>query len=182
MLTPKRMVGPLFSGDAQKDFTALSRAFQDYLLSLEHPGAITLTEGSVNGSPIGEDDPDTGKFTTLEVTTSSTFPTGTAPNATVTAGAGTFTTVSGVVSYTKVGDRILFRVAVTITTNGTAATYVNVAMPINAAEVTGFGGVTATGVGLAAAINAGNLTIFKYDGTYPGADGVVLYVSGSYRV
>src|SRR5688572_6381929 len=105
MLTPLRL--PTFqpSGDWVRDGPLLHKWLQDYFLSLERVGALAITEASLDGSPVGASDADTGKFTTLEVTTSSTFPTGTT-TPTVTAGSGTLTTVSATLSYTKIGNRV----------------------------------------------------------------------------
>ena len=102
---------------------------------------------------------------------------------TPTSGGGTFTTVSASVNYTKVGRLVSYDCTVTITTNGTANTYVLVPMPFTAAELTGQSGTNQTDIlGLCGYVSGSNLLIKKYDGTYPGADGKVLEMSGSYRV
>lgn len=103
-----------------------------------------------------------------------------------TAGAGTFTTVSAALSYTRIADRVLFDVTVTITTNGTASADVRVTLPFTAASnATAVGRETAVGgkelAGTIAA--AGNTVIItNYDNTYPGGTGTVLTVSGVFRV
>lgn len=131
---------------------------------------------------IGSGTANTGKFTTLEVTTSSVFPVS-ATTPTVTAGAGAFTSVTGAVASVKIGNRRFYTVTVAITTNGTAATYVSVPMPDAAAETTGStGSISNNGIALSGYVTGSNLIIYKYDGTYPGADGLTLVMSGSYRV
>lgn len=102
---------------------------------------------------------------------------------TPTAGGGSFTSVSAAVNYTKIGNLVRVRVAVTITTNGTAATYVSIPMPFNASETTAIAGSHNSGTyGLCGYVTAGNMIVFKYDGTYPGADGTTLQMSCVYRV
>lgn len=182
MLTRQRLPVFIPTGDWKVDAPNLHKWISDYWFELEKKGALTITEASVDDTPIGASGPDTGKFTTLEVTTSSTFPTS-STTPTVTAGGGAFTTVSGAVRSVKIGDRRFYTATVVITTNGTAATYVVVPMPDAAAETTASSGVDATNpVALTGYVTGSNLLIYKYDGTYPGADGKTLVMSGSYRV
>lgn len=77
MLTRKRFALPRETGDAVKDLKELGRVIHEYLLSLEQKGSLAIDQASVDGTPIGATTPSTGKFTTLEVTTSSVFPVGT---------------------------------------------------------------------------------------------------------
>src|SRR6187551_965140 len=51
---------------------------------------------------------------------------------TITAGTGTFTTVSGAGRYKKIGRVVHLFILVTITTNGTAASWVQATLPVNA--------------------------------------------------
>lgn len=109
---------------------------------------------------------------------------------TVTSGSGTLTTVSASGYYqidaedTRYVD---FRLAVSITTNGTGATDIRATLPFTS---------TSDGVGSAIAaydstaslalagyvgVGVGYVRILKYDGTYPGADGKSLQVTGRYR-
>lgn len=182
MFTRKRFQAPPKTGDGGKDFDAFARSISEHLRYLEDPGALEVTEATLNSSPVGEDDPSTGKFTTLEVTTSSVFPTS---NTTPTPSSfgGTITTVSGAVRAQRVGDRASYTVTVTITTNGTGSGFIQVTMPFSAAETTPTHGVNATSpVALTGFISGTTLRIYKYDGTYPGADNTTLVMSGSYRV
>jgi hypothetical protein len=143
-----------FSGDWQEDRFRLVMALQKDDDGLEQPGALHLSEFALD--------------------TTSTTPT-------VTAGSGTLTTATSAVEGQVVGNRFEFTATVTITTNGTGATDIRLALPYSAAEITGLCGYKA-GVSLAAAVStAGLVVITNYDGTYPGADGAVLRISGSYR-
>ncbi len=103
---------------------------------------------------------------------------------TPTSGSGTFTSVSSVVKTMKDGDRVFYDVAVSITTNGTAATSVKVALPSTPSTAAGGGGwESAAGKALTCLANTdGILYIRLYDSTYPGADGVSLRVTGHYDI
>jgi hypothetical protein len=106
---------------------------------------------------------------------------------TVTPGSGAFTTL-GVVSgrYFTIGKITFFSASVAITTNGTAAGYVQVTLPVGgnaAADYFCIGRSQAAGKSLNAQIGSGtqNARIRNYDGTYPGADGETLEISGWYE-
>jgi len=106
---------------------------------------------------------------------------------TVTAFAGTLTTVSATGRYKRVGKTVFFSIVITITTNGTGATAVIATLPVTAsanAINTAFVGRedAVTGkllIGWAATTT--QVFIQNYDGTYPGFDGAILGVSGSYE-
>jgi hypothetical protein len=106
---------------------------------------------------------------------------------TVTAGTGTFTSAAAVGRYKQMGKTIMLRIAVTITTNGTAASYVNVTLPFatpNNEDQAMSGSETAVvGKGLRATLlkNTSNARITFYDATYPGANGHVLVIEGVYE-
>lgn len=104
---------------------------------------------------------------------------------TVTAGSGTFTTVSGATRYKQIGKTVIFSTTVTITTNGTAATFVQVQLPVTAqaANAAAFSGQrVGDSVMLSSRNNGtGTLVAWTYTGAYPGADGVTLVISGSYE-
>ncbi len=104
---------------------------------------------------------------------------------TISAGSGTLTTVSATGRWQQTGKRIDYAINISITTNGTGAQDVRATLPVPAlAGVTqvGFGRNIATGPMLQAAVFGGStLIINRYDNTYPGADGAVLIVSGSYE-
>ena len=104
---------------------------------------------------------------------------------TITASSGSFTTVSGTGLYSQIGKAILYRVAITITTNGTAAGNVLFTLPVTAAanDYVGTGRENAViGVQLMSTVNNTSGTIRKYDNTYPGGTGYQLVVTGIYEV
>lgn len=103
----------------------------------------------------------------------------------VSASAGTFTTVSAAGRYKQIGKTVFFSVAVTITVNGTAATAVVVGLPVTAqnANFTFAGRENAVTGSLLVSWMGSTTTMLiqKYDGTYLGANGYLLVVSGSYE-
>lgn len=108
---------------------------------------------------------------------------------TITANSGTFTTVSASGEYTKIGNRVLWFVKVTITTNGTAASYVICSgFPFTfGQDNTGYGRETAAlGWLLQSAGNATGsaMNFLKWDNTYPtdGSNGRTLQMNGHFRV
>lgn len=160
----------------------LNKMLLEFQRSLNAPNALTIENANgIDNSPIGATTASTGKFTTLEVTTSSTLPTVTW-TPTITAGSGTFTTVSATGKATKVGNLYLIRVVITVTTNGTAASFVRFTLPSAATEGTALAGRENgnTGKALAANCVSGNsvVDVQNYDGTYPAASGSTLYISG----
>ena len=126
---------------------------------------------------------------TLPVANGGTGDTGTAWTSytpTVSAGSGTFTSVSATGRYKTIGKTTFIQIAVTITTNGTAASNVQATLPSTAA---GFhyalnGRETnSTGLMLNAVVFSGTNLVYitKYDNTYIGANGYVLSVCGVYE-
>lgn len=102
-------------------------------------------------------------------------------SAAVSAGSGAFTTVAGSYTMVKVGRQITYRVKVAITTNGTAAGSVLVALPIaNGADLraVGTGQETAvTGASLLSIMAANSATMqitIESSGLYPGGNGYTL--------
>jgi hypothetical protein len=104
---------------------------------------------------------------------------------TLSSGTGTLTSASATGSYTKTNKTVTFQIAVTITTNGTGATYVGATLPFQAAaqEYIVAGRNNTTGKMLQGDIIAGAtvMRIFDYANVYPAADGQILYVSGTYQ-
>jgi hypothetical protein len=106
---------------------------------------------------------------------------------TIAAGSGTFTSVSATGFYTKIGNRVNYEVNIVITTNGTAASYVQFTLPFTAAATRTFPIYGRERSGLNFALAGFNLTtttgiVTKYDGTYPGSSGGILTVGGSFAV
>jgi len=107
---------------------------------------------------------------------------------TVTASAGSFTSVSASGRYKKVGKTVTVTLLITITTNGTATGAVNATLPFST-HATGqyVGAGRADGVsGKALQVIANKsgvtiCTIWNYDNTYPGASGELLKVTVTYE-
>ena len=106
---------------------------------------------------------------------------------TVTSTVGTITTSSAVGEYQITADRVVnWRAVVTITTNGTGSGVLQIGLPTTAAVATAFSGVenglTAKSIG-ATVSAAANVARCRFaDGTYPGANGAVVTINGSYKL
>jgi hypothetical protein len=104
---------------------------------------------------------------------------------TITAGSGTFTTVSATGRSRQLGKTIFFEIAVTITTNGSAAGNVVATLPftVGSAIYTAAGRETSVGKMLSGTMASGGTTIgiANYDNTYPGGSGTTLVISGTYE-
>lgn len=103
----------------------------------------------------------------------------------VTAAIGTFTSVSCALKYTKIGNRVSWNAAVTITENGTAGGYVIVPLPFTPAEntaATGYNETTGAVLAVAHSNASAAAFILTAAGGYPGADSTVLLVAGQFRV
>ena len=110
----------------------------------------------------------------------------TAYTPTITAGTGSFTTVSASGRYLRMGKVILIAIQITITTNGTAATYIRATLPATAGPMIQhlLGADTAlTGKFVRGQIYASTalMDLFFESNSYPGASGATIYVSGSYE-
>lgn len=107
---------------------------------------------------------------------------------TVTASAGTITTVSGTGFYQKFGKTIVFRATLSITTNGTGSGSVTFTLPVISEVSTsnisiGSGREGSIGGKTLAVVlsTASAANVFNYDNSYPGSNGAVLNVSGIYE-
>jgi hypothetical protein len=104
---------------------------------------------------------------------------------TLSAASGTFTSAVAAGRYKTIGKTCFFTVAVTITTNGSAAGSVNITMPFTAQSSSiSVGRETAsTGAMLQGALAASGttMTIFTPTNTYPGASGYVLQMTGVFE-
>lgn len=104
----------------------------------------------------------------------------------VTALSGTFTSVSATGSYTKIGRTVFFGATITITTNGTAATAIQITLPFTPSRAGTYYGreMVATGKTQAGQITSGSATsqFLNYDNTYPGGSGYVLELAGHFIV
>jgi|GEM_PF-3861131 len=108
---------------------------------------------------------------------------------TVSTSVGTITTSSASGAYIRRGNIVYLKAQITITTNGTGAGILKFTVPIASAGLLPnlFVGKerAVTGKAVAGFLDGGAQTIVDlqlYDGTYPGADGHVINVSGFYQV
>lgn len=105
---------------------------------------------------------------------------------TVTAGIGTFTTVSATGHYLQMGKILYWQLEIAITTNGTAAGNVITALPGTLATTVAMplsGRATAvSGKSLNGVTNGNNVQIWNYDNTYPGGTGEHINVAGVFEV
>lgn len=106
---------------------------------------------------------------------------------TVTSLTGTITTVGAVIARAQACDGVVrYQANITITTNGTGAGAVRVALPIaNTAKIAEGSGreTNNTGKQLSCTIaaSASSVLVYNYDNTYPAGDGAVLNISGFYE-
>jgi hypothetical protein len=124
-----------------------------------------------------------GKYNNLRDLADGTW---TAYTPTVFAGSGTFTSASATGRYSIIGKTVFFEVAISITTNGTAATFVGINTPPNTVAVTsniiGCGrDILGAGKMLQMFINGTTAGIVNYDNTYPGSSGAQISVSGTFE-
>jgi len=105
---------------------------------------------------------------------------------TVTSGTGSLTTVSATGRYKKHGSVIHFSMAITLTNIGTGATNIQCTLPVSAlAQDRSFGSgreSASSGDILFWWNTTTRAIITKDDGTFPGVNGYVLNISGSYEV
>ena len=106
---------------------------------------------------------------------------------TFSASSGTFTTASVSGWYKKVGNVIFFTISFTITTNGTASGSVVLSLPTfaNISPCVASGkavGVSNKSLSASCAAGTTGMTVTNYDGTYPGSNGEILNISGSYQI
>lgn len=145
---------------------------------------MTITYRSVKGSKLTNAEQD-ANISTLEASLTAINSAWGAFTPTVTAASGAFTTVSGAGRYKQVGKTVYFYILVTITTIGTAGTAINVTLPATAQSANfAFSGREngVTGALLTAWLaSTTSLRIQKYDGTFIGANGHIMAVSGSYE-
>lgn len=128
---------------------------------------------------------------TLPVANGGTGDTGTAWTAwvpTVTPGSGSFTTLGTVTArYKQIGKTVFFYISIPITTNGTAAGFIQATLPFTAANTSNQSAVgrenslTGKSLGARIVLNTANLQFTFYDATYPGANGASIDASGQYE-
>jgi hypothetical protein len=114
----------------------------------------------------------------------------TAYTPTVTSGSGAFTTVSATGAYKQVGKTVFVRIAVTITTNGSATGRVEATLPVavsvglGSQALSGFNDTAATVLATAISPTASTTKVLMFTaaGAYPGANATALIAQGVYEV
>lgn len=105
---------------------------------------------------------------------------------TITAGAGTLTSVAANGSYTKIGRQVTVNISIAITTNGTGAASLVATLPFPVGagnEALGFGRENnLTGKMLQAWGASATVGIVNYDNTYPGGSGSAHFITVVYFV
>lgn len=152
-------------------------------------GVLPLVNGGT-GNTIGQINVATQVTGILPVLNGGTGDTGAAWAAytpAVTAGSGTFTTVSATGRYKQLGKTVFVQIKVIDTTNGSAAGFVIAALPVvpvlnNSFALCGFYQSGVMVAGNISTAGGGVANIFKYDGTFPmSGGGDTLWVSGVYE-
>lgn len=180
------------------NFRILNNAGSGEILTLSDTGMLTIpgsvSSGSVStggitasGNISGASVTSTGALSagSLALTSDSSW---TAYTPTLTAVAGTYTSATATGAYKTIGNVVVFRVKVTVTTLGTG-TFPVVSLPFPVNSGTGADSVTFAGRENAASgsmvvmiAGAGSSTgqIYTYNNGNPAANGAVIYVSGTY--
>jgi hypothetical protein len=105
---------------------------------------------------------------------------------TVTSGAGSLTTKSAVGRYRRQGKTVDVEIVITITTNGTGSSSIKATVPFTSANFTTVlwaGRILTAGTACTGSVSTSDtlVSIVTYNNTYPGSDGAVIAVSGSYE-
>lgn len=101
----------------------------------------------------------------------------------VTPGTGAITAYTAAGRYAQIGKLVLVQIDITITTNGSGATYVAATLPASGITTQILPGREAAVVGkmLQGQIAGNTVLIYNYDNTYPGGNSYRLVLSGSYE-
>jgi hypothetical protein len=103
---------------------------------------------------------------------------------TMSAGSGTLTTVTCALTYTRIGNRVLWEATITATNIGTGSGSLIFTLPVTPAANAGGGGVNSTTAAVLAVRTAssGQCVITSAAGAFPAANGQDLIIGGNYRV
>jgi hypothetical protein len=102
----------------------------------------------------------------------------------ITAGSGTFTTVSASGKWQSIGKTVFLQIEIIITTNGSASGAVIATLPINSdGSVYIISGRenSLSGKILQGICGVSSMTILNYDNTYPGGSGATIIMTGIYQ-
>jgi hypothetical protein len=58
---------PEYTGDAKRDWDRLTKSLKDYHDDLQKKNALDISQARINGTPIGETDPDTAAFDSINI-------------------------------------------------------------------------------------------------------------------
>lgn len=94
MLTNLEFRAPGPTGDQKKDYLQLVAAISAHFRKLNDKDVLLIQQGAIDSTPIGANDPSTGKFTTLESTGNTTLGNGSDDQVTVNADLVDFPTAS----------------------------------------------------------------------------------------
>lgn len=101
----------------------------------------------------------------------------------ITAGSGTFTTVVGSITFSIVGKLVGMTISISITTNGTAATFVSSTLPFNASQSYLWPSRETQLTGsLGQVVVQNDANFFTINNAYPGGDNYTLIASGIYII
>lgn len=104
---------------------------------------------------------------------------------TLTPGAGTITTSSASLAYTKIGNRVFFSVQVTITDAGTGSGALGVSLPFTSTSLISANGANATSGVAVAGVGASataSMSVLLYDGSTAITSGNTYYINGQFSV
>jgi hypothetical protein len=101
---------------------------------------------------------------------------------TITAASGTLTSASVTsFKFQILGKFLYYNIRLVITTNGTGGTNLVITAPLLVYDVCTITGVKTGVVSVIGYALSNTMALYKYDGTYPGGDGVEIRLTGSYQ-
>lgn len=161
-------------GTQEKDLTKIIMSLQQIGPGLDTANANIATNTTNIATNTTNIATNTASITAMQAAWTSYTPT-------VTASSGTFTTVSATGRYLAIGKTVFVKIAITITTVGTASGIVLATLPSTSASAYNFSGNS--GAGFQLTVNTVNAQAYftKYDGTSVISAGATLFASGVYE-
>lgn len=164
--------------------TLNNEPFMIYVNNSGATGALVSNNTSSSGRGVAIDPTATG---VTEINNNAGPKAFTAFTPAVGAAAGTIASGSATAYFLQIGKVVHYRANVRITSNGTGSNAVTVSLPVAARQGTGVSSMMAgregalTGKMLSGICTGSLLFIRYYDNSYPGADGAMLEISGTYE-